>query len=610
MWALRRASLPLRHRVIRIGNSQTSFADLELPISYVNDQIKIFDSPNSKGFYITKNVSLKHFELRRDLSSRAGARSIGEEDEDDDGFSELDIPDSAKEVQHKDESSSELEITNDVEVEPSQNELELSDTETDPSEKRFVRNRATSTLFQAIIDSPNLSVDAVVNKWVDKGNELSREEVSLAMNNFRRSRMFGKALQLSEWLEASNQFEFDARNYASHLDLIAKVHGLEKAEKYIERIPNSCREEIVYRTLLASCVQANNLKKAEEVFQKMRDLDFPVTTFACNQLLILCKRFEKKKLADVLLMMEKEGVKPSLFTYKLLLDTKGQCHDLTGMENILERMKAEDIEPDRHTNFILARHYACAGLKDKAEAVLKEMEGGNLNHNRQVCEVLFLPYALLGKADEVERVWKVCEPNPQIWECMAAIEAFGKVKKIKEAEAVFDRMLKTWKKPFEKQYNALLKVYADNKLVAKGRDLVKRMADSGCPIGVLTWHTLVKLYVEAGEVEKADSILLNVAKKNQTKPLRGSYMIIMDQYAKAGDIHNSEKILYRMRQAGYPIQWRQFEFLLKAYKNAEAPLYGIRERMQADNIFPNKFLLPLIQQVDAFRKTSASYLLD
>ena len=44
------------------------------------------------------------------------------------------------------------------------------------------------------------------------------------------------------------------------------------------------------------------------------------------------------------------------------------------------------------------------------------------------------------------------------------------------------------------------------------------MADSNCHIGPLTWDTLVKFLVDAGEAEKTDTILQKVAEQKQMKP--------------------------------------------------------------------------------------------
>ena len=402
----------------------------------------------------------------------------------------------------------------------------------------------------------------------------------------------------------------DERDYVSRVDLIAKVHGLEKAEQYIEKIPKSFRGELVYRTLLANYVSTTNLNKAEEIFNKMKDLGFPITTFACNQLLLLYKRVDKKKIADVLLLMEKEDLKPSAFTYGLLIDAKGQSNDISGMEQIVETMKAEGVEPNLDIQSILVRHYVLGGLKEKAEAVMKEMEGNNLKENRWVCRVLLPLYAALGKADDVKRIWELCESNPKFSDFIAAIEAYGKLKKVEEAEAIFNKMLKTYRRHSSRHYSVLLKVYADNKMLLKGKDLVKQMADNGCRIGPLTWDALVKLYVEAGEVEKADQILHKAMQNNRMKPLFNTFTVIMDQYAKRGDIHNTEKMFQQMKRSGYVTRARQFQCLVNAYINAKAPAYGMKERMKADNLFPNKMLAAQLAQVDAFRRSAATDLLD
>ncbi|KAI7990583.1 Pentatricopeptide repeat-containing protein [Camellia lanceoleosa] len=629
MWALRRAANPLRNRGFSIKTSRASCVKSKVTSSYLDDKASNGDSclvisdgcMSLKRFYSSAHGSPKFLMGTCSFSSQADTKSSAQEEDDlEDGFSELETPASADMVQdsnvdgeNEDELISEPELSEEEDdddgVEEPQNELELSDTEADVTEKRSPPKRAFSTLFQAIVDAPGLSVQGTLDKYVEEGNDLSRSEISLAMLNLRKRRMYVRALQLSEWLESTKQLDFVERDYASRLDLIAKVRGLQKAENYIEKIPKSSRGEVIYRTLLANCVSANDVKKTEEVFNKMRDLEFPITCFACNQLLILYRRFNKKKIADVLLLMEKENVKPTLFTYKFLIETKGQSNEITGMDQIFETMKADGIEPDLDTHAILAKHYVSGGLNEKAEAVLKEMEGDNIKEKRWACRALLPLYASLGKSDEVGRIWKVCESNPKLEECMAAILAWGKLKKIEEAEAVFDTMSKTWKRLSSKHYCTLLKVYADNKMLNKGKDLVKRMVDSGSRIDPLMLDALVRLYVGAGEVEKADSILQKALQQSQMKPMFGSYMSILDQYAKRGDIHNSEKMFHRMRQVGFVARLPQFQALLQAYVNAKAPAYGIRERMKADNVFPNKVVAGQLAQVDAFRKTAASDLL-
>ncbi|CAL9108927.1 pentatricopeptide repeat-containing protein At1g80270, mitochondrial-like [Musa acuminata AAA Group] len=618
MWALRRALNPMRGNcnvVARCCRMNLHVASSSID----NGECHYEEAGINRSFIPSKSVScgpisLRSFVWSRNLSSQVGQKSTDKEDDLEDGFSDLEEPPESAEVndgsdKEDKELMSEGELSEESD-EAADNSLGLLDVESTSSEVKGPRRRTLySPLFKTIMDSPRQSLTSALNKWAEEGKPLGREEISSAMLNLRKRRLYVTALQFTEWLEANGHIDFIERDYASHLDLIAKVSGLQKAEKYIEKIPESFRSEVVYRTLLANCAGAVNVKKAEEVFNKIRDLGFPISAFACNQLLLLYKRLDRKKIADVLLMMEKENVKPTLFTYKILIDTKGRVNDISGMEQIVETMKAEGVEPDIMTQAMVARYYIFAGLNEKAEAALKEMEGDDFKENRNVCKVLLPLYAALGKVDDVGRVWKVCEANPRLDECLAAIEAWDKLGQIETAEEVFENISKKWKLS-SKYYNAMLKVYANNKLLTKGKELVKRMSNSGCRIGPLTWDALVKLYVEAGEVDKADSILQKAAQQNQNRLLLSSYMAVMDHYSNRGDVHNAEKIFHRLRQVGYIGRMRQYQSLLQAYVNAKTPAYGFRERMKADNMFPNKALAAQLAAIDAFKKTPFSELLD
>jgi pentatricopeptide repeat protein len=400
------------------------------------------------------------------------------------------------------------------------------------------------------------------------------------------------------------------QHYASRLDLIAKVQGIQRAERYIEDIPKSFRGELVYEALLAACVHACNMRKAEAVFKKIRELKLPITVYACNQMITLYKKLDKKRVADILLLMEKENAKPSLLTYRLLIDIKGASNDIVRMEQLFETMKAEGVLPDINVLTTMARHYISVGLTDKALTVLKEIEEGELKESIKARGALLPLYASLGHSDDVARIWKECELDPTLRECSAGVKAWGKLGKVENAEAIFEMMLQKWKKLSSKHYSELLEVYVDHKLVTKGKDFVKQMGDSGCWIGPFAWDALVRLYLGAGDVEKADSILNKAAQQTRTRPLFNTYMVVMEQYAKRGDIHNTEKVFHRMKQLQYAGRLKPFEILIQAYINAKAPAYGFRERMKAENIFPNKACAAQLAKADAFRKKRLPDLLD
>ncbi|XXG77276.1 hypothetical protein AAC387_Pa08g1459 [Persea americana] len=412
--------------------SEVFCGDLEHGVdNHGHSSIKPFTIIQPKRFYQGPSVPTKFFFGTQCLSSQAGTKSSGDEDDLEDGFSELETPLGNETAAGNNVGE---EAAEDLISEPELSDADLAD---DLSE-------AVSDVLDLSDDEPSYmrAVKSAIDKWVEEGNTLGRTEMSVAMLNLWKRRMFGRALQLSECVEANKRVEFVEQDYASRVDLIAKVHGLHKAEKYAEKVPQSFQGEVICRTLLANCASLN-VKKTEELFNKMRDLGFPLTPFSCNQLLLLYKRVDRKKIVDVLLLMEKE--------------------------NVIETMQSDGLEPDLLTQAMVARYYAFGGLHEKAE---------------------------------------VCEVSPRLDECLAAIEAWGTCGRVDNAEDVFENMLKTWNKVSAKYYTALLKVYANHKMLAKGKDDVKQMSDNGYQIGPYRWDALVKLYLEAGEVEKAGSIFV------------------------------------------------------------------------------------------------------
>lgn len=400
-------------------------------------------------------------------------------------------------------------------------------------------------------------------------------------------------------------------DYATHIDLVAKVHGLYSAEEQLSMIPESFQTQNVYSALLTNSVSSGNVNKVEEIFKKMEKLGFPLSVSTCNQLLVLYLRVDRKKIADVLMIMEKKNIKPSISTYKILIAAKGRSNDINGMEQVVEAMKEDGLEVNKSVLTTIAQYYISSGFKEKGEAILKEIEcedSPKKNHNLAAC--LLLLYASLGKEEDVERIWNLCKERPRSDECSAAIVAWGNLGRVDRAEKVFEQVYAYRSKLNLKSCNALLKIYAKHKLLAKGKKLIKKMSDEGCYFDRFTWDCLVQLYVAAGEVEKADSLLHKLMEKSPHTPFYTTYMCLLLIYGARGDIHNAEKIFDELRKCKYGGKLLMYQSLLEAYINAKTPAYGFRERMVFDGIYVNGNIASMLQTIDSFKKKSAACWLD
>ncbi|KAJ4825472.1 hypothetical protein Tsubulata_042235 [Turnera subulata] len=464
----------------------------------------------------------------------------------------------------------------------------------DGSEKR----EAGMQLLQSILDASKVS--DCMDGLVEESDGLSGEDISLVMEALQTRKLYRKGLEFSEWLEASKHFDATEQYYAFHLHCIATARGLHMAERFLKKIPENFRGQLVYLAILKGSVFAGHMKKAEAVFQEMRNIGLPLTVDACNQMLILYKRYDRRRVVDILSTMELEGIRPSLFTCKLLIDLKGLSKDIRGMEELYKLMRAEGMEADVFTLSIMAKHYLSCGLKDKAKVIVQEIEERKKKNAFGANRVLLHLYAYFGKADEVGRIWEDCKSEASKSECMAAIEAWGNLGKLEEAEAVSLMMLKKEEKYTLKHFIALLALYTRHRLFTKGEDLVKQIGDDVW-LSPYAWGAMVRLYVAAGDVEKAESILRKAAERRRNRPLFTTFIEIMKGYANKGDINNTEQWFERMRDFGYAARIECFEVLIDAYINARTPAHGFRDRMRADNLFPNKTIAAQIELADAFR---------
>lgn len=151
---------------------------------------------NGQTFYRTGNAFQQFTLSRRELSSQADASNKKDDDDDDD----MKVEDQLSELDADGDSVHSETDLSDAEEDGGkpQDGLELSDAESDPAEKKSKSGKSRSELFKAVVNVSGLSVDSALDKWVAKGKELSRKEISLVLLNLRKRRMYGKALQVNE----------------------------------------------------------------------------------------------------------------------------------------------------------------------------------------------------------------------------------------------------------------------------------------------------------------------------------------------------------------------------------------------------------------------------
>ena len=157
---------------------------------------------SSKRCYHAVRIPSRFSVGSQSFSSRAGAKSGGEEEDDlEEGFSELETPEvteatGVRDVEDDSTSVSESELSGDENLEEVLESELMEDTEMDAAKTESKKKRGLSDLCKLIMDESGPSISDSLDKYVADGKELSQSDIYDTLLNLRRRKMFGKALQV------------------------------------------------------------------------------------------------------------------------------------------------------------------------------------------------------------------------------------------------------------------------------------------------------------------------------------------------------------------------------------------------------------------------------
>uniref|UniRef100_M1DPF8 Pentatricopeptide repeat-containing protein, mitochondrial n=1 Tax=Solanum tuberosum TaxID=4113 RepID=M1DPF8_SOLTU len=115
------------------------------------------------------------------------------------------------------------------------------------------------------------SVVIVISKWKEEGHPVRKYELNHIVRELRKHKRYKYALEVCEWMRVQDDIQLLSGDYAVHLDLIAKVHGMNNAEKFFEDLPDRLKVQTTCTALLHTYVQHKDTAEAESLMEKMSD---------------------------------------------------------------------------------------------------------------------------------------------------------------------------------------------------------------------------------------------------------------------------------------------------------------------------------------------------
>ncbi|KAG5629367.1 hypothetical protein H5410_001084 [Solanum commersonii] len=314
------------------------------------------------------------------------------------------------------------------------------------------------------------SVVIAISKWKEEGHHVRKYKLNHIVRELRKHKRYkyalefskkqsdmpllvalksamlmGLCLQVCEWMRIQDDIQLLSGDYAVHLDLIAKVHGMNSAEKFFEDLPDRLKVQTTCAALLHTYVQHKDTAKAESLMEKMSDVEL------------------------------KKNASPDIVTYNLELAVFASQNNVEAAEKVLLELKKAKLDPD----WITKARTAYASLISL--------------------------HANLQNKDEVFRMWKEMKSifrkvNDTKYSCI--ISSLLKLDEFGEAMTLFTEWEVVSVTKDTRIANLILVAYINKNEMEKAVDFHNRMMQKGISLSYTTWELLMRGYLKQKEMDR------------------------------------------------------------------------------------------------------------
>lgn len=413
------------------------------------------------------------------------------------------------------------------------------------------------------------------------------------------------------WMSDRRYFPLSPGDLAYRLELINKVHGLERAENYFNNIPKRLKLYQPYGALLRCYAEEKSIEKAEALFEKMEKSNM-LSSFGYNMLIKLYSDIgEFGKMDAAFQEMEEKGILPDFFTYNILMEAYANTSNINGMEKILKRMQDPVLPATWHIYAVAAKGYMKIGLMDKALAALKKSEKRIPQKKGRVAYGFILSvYADIGNKDALHQIWNLYKAREKLSNSMymCMISALLKLNDIEGAEA----FLKEWETCFDfydfRVPNLLIGAYCRKGLLGKAESLVGQVIESGRTPFANTWDRLAGGYFREGQTLKAVEMMkkaLQFTGQTIWKPNPENVLASLEYFRDQKDVEAAEEFVKTLRHL-VPLTKENYLCLLRTYLLAGKPVTDLLEWMKEDGFNADDETQKILEEKNNLRHPQSS----
>ncbi|KAD4179345.1 hypothetical protein E3N88_27936 [Mikania micrantha] len=257
---------------------------------------------------------------------------------------------------------------------------------------------------------PKRSATNVIEKWINEGNQITIHDLRRISKELRKSHRFKHALELSEWMVSHKEFELSDSDYASRIDLLTKVFGIDAAERYFESLPPNAKTTESYTALLHSYAASKLTSKAEDLYERIKESNLPLSAITYNELMTLYMSVgQVEKVSTVVEELKSQNVSPDIYTFNVWISSCASSLNIDEVRNILDEMSAHEAGPSESwARYVkLVKIYLASGQLVNSEVnSVVESDKGITQREWITYDFLIILHSALGNKVILDQIWK------------------------------------------------------------------------------------------------------------------------------------------------------------------------------------------------------------
>lgn len=405
----------------------------------------------------------------------------------------------------------------------------------------------TKRICKIMISCPKLGLDTLLDQ---SGVRVSPDVVEEVLKRFENAGML--TYRFFEWAGKQHKYEHSIRAYHSMIESLAKI----RQYKIVWDLVNSMRSKRIlnietFCIIMRKYARAQKIEEAIYTFNIMEKYDVPPTLAAFNGLLsALCKAKNVRKAQEIFDQMKDRYI-PDLKTYSILIEGWGRAPNLPKAREIFREMIDMGCNPDEVTYSIIVDILCKAGRVDEAVELVKNMCAEGCRPTTFIYSVLIHTYGVENRIEDAVDTFFKMESNgvkADVAVYNALISAFCKVNKFQNAFRVLHDMDTNGVTPNSRTCNIILNSFIGRGETDEAFSFFRRMIKI-CEPDADTYTMMIKIFCEADELEMAHKVWKYMKSKHFV-PSMHMFSALINGLCEKGDVSRACVLMEEMIEKG------------------------------------------------------------